>query len=128
VAIYGIGVDLLRVERGERLWQRFGERATRKLLHPAEAALLAHRRPGALIARSFAVKEAFVKALGTGFAELGIEFREIGAGHAADGRPALVLSAALEVRVRDMGVGDRHLSISDEGGVVIAFVVLERRE
>lgn len=125
MAIYGIGVDLLRVERGERLWARFGERATRKLLHPAEAALLPERKPGPLIARSFAVKEAFVKALGTGFAKLGIEFKEVGAGHDAEGRPVLLLSPELEARLRDMGIGARHLSISDEGGMVIAFVVLE---
>lgn len=125
--LYGVGVDLLRVERGRRLWKRFGARATDKLLHPAERKLLAAGRdPGALIARSFAVKEAFVKALGTGFAGLGIEFREVGAGHGADGRPELALSPALAARVAAMGVSAAHLSISDEDGMVIAFVVLER--
>lgn len=126
-AIYGVGVDLLRVERGQRLWERYGERAARKLLHPVEYRLLAAgREPGRLLARSFAVKEAFVKALGTGFAGIRMDFNEVGAARAPDGQPRLAYSERLAARLAARGVGAGHLSISDEGGLVVAFVVLER--
>jgi len=123
--IHGIGVDLLRVERGRQLWARFGERASAKLLHPAEHALLAAGRdPGAVLARSFAVKEAFVKALGSGFR--GVDFKEIGAMRDGDGPPRLLFSERLAARLRAQGVGAAHLSLSDEAGLICAYVVLER--
>ena len=123
--IHGVGVDLLRVERGQQLWQRFGNRASDKLLHPSEHALLASgREPGAVLARSFAAKEAFVKALGTGFR--GIDFKEIGAVREGEGPPQLVFSTRLEATLRAHGVGAAHLSFSDEAGLICAFVVLER--
>lgn len=123
--IYGVGVDLLRIERGRSLWQRHGERAVTKLLHPAEHALLAEgREPGAVLARSFAAKEAFVKALGTGFR--GLEYKEIGALREGDGPPRLVFSKRLAATLRERGVGRAHLSFSDEAGLICAFVVLER--
>ncbi len=123
--IYGIGVDLLRIDRGRKLWARFGERATAKLLHPAEYALLeSGREPGAVLARSFAAKEAFVKALGTGFRAAG--FKEIGAVRDGDGPPRLVFSERLSALLRSRGIGAAHLSFSDEAGLICAFVVLER--
>lgn len=126
--LYGIGVDVLRVARGRKLWERHGERATRKLLHPAEQRLLeAGREPGALLTRSFAVKEAFVKALGTGFAGIGIEFKEVGVERLPNGCPKLVFSTALKTRLDALGVGAAHVSLSDDGGLITAFVVLERK-
>lgn len=124
--IYGIGVDLLRVERGYRLWQRFGNRAVDKLLHPAETTLLDDgRHPGAVLARSFAAKEAFVKALGTGFR--GVGFKEIGVVRSGSGRPEFVFSSRLRRMLERRGIGTVFISLSDEGGLVCAFVVLERQ-
>lgn len=125
--IYGIGVDLLQVERGQQMWRRFGDRAVRKMLHPEEHALLrTGRSPGAVLARSFAVKEAFVKALGTGFRRVG--FSEVGAVRDDDGPPRLVFSARVQAMLANAGITGTHLSLSDEGGVICAFVVLERRD
>lgn len=123
--IHGIGVDLLRIERGRKLWERFGERATSRLLHPAEYVLLeSGREPGAVLARSFAAKEAFVKALGTGFRIA--EFKEIGAVREGEGPPRLVFSERLAQVLRDRGISAAHLSFSDEAGMICAFVLLER--
>ena len=125
--IHGIGTDLLRIERGEKLWRRFGLRAADKLLHPAERAgfeSLGDAARGRYLARAFAAKEAFVKALGTGFR--GIDFAEVGAVREGDDRPRLVFSPRLQARLDAQAIGTAHLSFSDEGGLITAFVVLER--
>jgi holo-[acyl-carrier protein] synthase len=75
------------------------------------------------LARAFAAKEAFVKALGTGFR--GIGYREVGAVRPPDQRPRLVFAPALETRIQGLGIVAAHLSFSDEGGMLLAFVVLE---
>lgn len=123
--IYGIGADLLRIERGEALWQRHGQRAALKLLHPDERPALARsNNPGHYLARAFAVKEAFVKALGTGFR--GVGYHDVGVLREPEQRPRLIFSAAMQARLAALGIDGAHLSLSDEGGMIQAFVVLER--
>ncbi len=125
--IYGIGTDLLRIERGEQLWQRFGAHAADKLLHPAERVLfetLPEAARGRFLARAFSAKEAFVKALGTGFR--GVGFAEVGALREPDQRPRLVFAERLQAQLDALGVDAAHLSFSDDGGLITAFVVLER--
>jgi len=122
--IYGVGADLLRIERGEQLWQRHGERAARKLLHPDEwEGLRAAQNPGRYLARAFSAKEAFVKALGTGFR--GVSYQDCGAVRAPDQRPRLVFSAEMQQRLDALGITGAHLSFSDDAGMILAFVVLE---
>lgn len=122
--IYGIGTDLLRLERGDALWQRHGQRAVNKLLHPEErAAMAGARSPGHYLARAFAVKEAFVKALGTGFH--GVGYHDAGVLRAPQQRPRLVFSDAMAARLAALGIDRTHVSLSDEGGMILAFVVLE---
>ncbi|HEX4871420.1 MAG TPA: holo-ACP synthase [Nevskiaceae bacterium] len=123
--IAGVGVDLLEVARMAKAHARFGERLERRLLHPQErAALPAARQPARYLAKCFAAKEAFVKALGTGF--VGVAHDEIGSVRDAQGRPLLVYSERLSADLQRRGISAGHLSLSDEGGQVIAMVVLER--
>ncbi|MBA4286143.1 MAG: holo-[acyl-carrier-protein] synthase [Xanthomonadaceae bacterium] len=122
--IYGIGTDLLRIDRCEALYARQGERALNKLLMPEERAALGQAKsPGYAIARAFAAKEAFVKALGTGFH--GVSYQDVGALRAPKARPRLIFSAATQARLDALGIGAAHLSFTDEAGMIIAFVVLE---
>ena len=122
--IYGIGTDLLRIERGQQLWLRFGEHAADKLLMPEERAEFEQARDrGRQLARAFAAKEAFVKALGTGFH--GVSFRDAGVIRAQGQRPELVFSTAMRERLRALQITGAHLSFSDEDGFIFAFVVLE---
>ncbi len=122
--IYGIGTDLLRIERCEELYARQGERAISKLLMPEERAELPNAKsPGYAIARAFAAKEAFVKALGTGFH--GVSYQDVGALREPKARPRLVFSAAMQARLKALGITATHLSFTDEAGMIMAFVVLE---
>lgn len=122
--IHGIGTDLLRIDRVERLWAKYGERFADKILMPEERAFFAKaRRPGNFLAKSFASKEAFVKALGTGFT--GVSYQDAGVLPLPSGKPSLVFSKDMQARLTALGVSGGHVSLSDEDGRVLAFVVLE---
>ncbi|WP_292999167.1 holo-ACP synthase [Nevskia sp.] len=122
--IYGIGTDLLRIDRCEELYARQGQRAIDKLLMPEERARLPEAKSiGYGIARAFAAKEAFVKALGTGFH--GVSYQDVGAVREPRARPRLIFSAAMQTRLETLGIGAAHLSFTDEAGMIFAFVVLE---
>lgn len=122
--IHGIGVDILRVARIEKVYQRHGQRFAERLLHARErAAFSKARQPALFLAKCFAVKEAFVKALGTGFN--GVAHDEVGSIRDKLGRPELVFGAKLKRHLKRLKIKAAHLSLSDEGGLVCAMVVLE---
>ena len=122
--IYGIGTDLLRIDRVERLWTKYGEHFADKILMPEEQVQFAlARRKGNFLAKAFAAKEAFVKALGTGFT--GVSYRDAGVVALPSGKPVLVFSVTMRERLYALSIGGGHLSLSDEDGRVMAFVVLE---
>ena len=73
---------------------------------------------------AFAANEAFVKAFGTGFH--GVGYRDAGVVHEKSGKPVLIYSRKLAALMKKRGAGAGHVSLSDEGGLIIAFVVLER--
>jgi holo-[acyl-carrier protein] synthase len=123
--IHGIGTDILRVSRVEKVHARHGERFVERLLHPRERELLATQKSPALyLAKAFAVKEAFVKALGSGFR--GVAHSDVGSVRVQRGKPELVFSDKLKKRLNHAGVARAHLSLSDEGDWVCAMVVLEK--
>ncbi|MES0873604.1 holo-ACP synthase [Sinimarinibacterium thermocellulolyticum] len=125
-AIHGVGVDILRIERMDKALARHGERLLTRMLGEAELREVRRRGNTArALAMCFAAKEAFVKALGTGFS--GIRWRDVGVVRAANGRPQMVFSDAMQARLDREGIGAVHVSLSDDGGLVCACVVLERR-
>ena len=123
--IYGIGVDILRQSRIEKVLQRHGERLPEKILCEAELAEFAlTKNPARFLTMAFAAKEACVKALGTGFH--GIGYRDVGSIHEPSGKPVLTFSPQLQQRLAMLGIGASHVSLSDEGGLICAMVVLEK--
>jgi holo-[acyl-carrier protein] synthase len=124
--IFGIGVDVLEAARIKRTFERFGDRFVEHLLLPEEQAQLARtQRPERFLAMRFAAKEAIVKAMGTGFAH-GMWIRDVGVVQNAWGKPEVVFSARGE-RVRHaLGVGEAHVTLTDEAGLVVAVAVLLR--
>jgi holo-[acyl-carrier protein] synthase len=126
--IFGIGTDVVQLERVEAVYTRHGERFVQRLLMPEEeAAFRNYKRPVRFLAMRFAAKEAIVKALGTGFAH-GVWIRDVGIAANALGRPEVIWSERGRA-VRDrLGAGEGHVTLTDEAGLVVAVAVLMRKE
>ena len=125
--IFGIGIDVLQVDRVEHVYQKYGERFVRHLLLPEERSQLQRTsRPVRFLAMRFAAKEAIVKGMGTGFAH-GVWIRDVGVVQNSWGRPEVVYSPR-GAKVRDgLGIGEGHVTLTDEAGLVVAVAVLMRR-
>jgi holo-[acyl-carrier protein] synthase len=122
--IFGIGVDVLETRRIAETLARFGDRFVEHLLMPAEAAQLARtQRRERFLAMRFAAKEAIVKALGTGFAH-GMWIRDVGVVQNSYGKPEVAFSERGEQVRRRLGVGEAHITLTDEAGLVVAVAVL----
>ncbi len=124
--IYGIGSDIVAVERIRRLLTAYGDAFARRILAPEEwDAYRASANPANVLAKRFAAKEALAKALGTGLRHP-VSLRNISISHNELGRPEFSLSPELAQLLRQRGVGRQHLSLSDEKDLACAFVVLEQ--
>ncbi len=124
--IFGIGTDVVQVDRIARSIERFGERFARRILMPQELEVYAgQKRRVRFLAMRFAAKEAVVKAMGTGFAN-GMWVRDVGVIPDCRGKPEIVYSVRGKKLCAEMGIGDGFLSLSDEAGLVVAVAVLLR--
>jgi len=124
--IFGIGIDVLEARRIQEAYARYGERFVERLLMPEERIQLARtRRPERFLAMRFAAKEAIVKAMGTGFAH-GVWIRDVGVVQNERGKPEVVFSARGERVRRELGVGEAHVTLTDEAGLIVAVAVLLR--
>jgi holo-[acyl-carrier protein] synthase len=122
--IFGIGVDALELKRIEHTLERFGERFIEHLLMPEERAQLEKtQRRARFLAMRFAAKEAIVKAMGTGFAH-GVWIRDVGVVQNSWGRPEVVYSERGDRVRRGLGIGEGHVTLTDEAGLVVAVAVL----
>jgi holo-[acyl-carrier protein] synthase len=125
--IFGIGTDLVQVERIEATYRRFGAHFVERLLMPEERALFdPDRRAVRFLAMRFAAKEAISKALGTGFRH-GVWIRDFGFKANAWGRPDVIFSARGREVADRLGAGDGHVSLTDEAGLVMAVAVLMKK-
>ena len=123
--IVGVGIDLVRIDRVWAVLERKGERALLRFFTPAEAERCrASKHPPESFAGRFAAKEAFCKALGTGWG-IGGAWTEVEVVHAPSGAPALRLSGRAAHLAAGRGVARIHLSITHTGDTAAAVVVLE---
>lgn len=126
--ILGIGTDLCDVGRIESALERFGERfAVRVLVDSELQRFRRHRKPAAYLAKRFAAKEAFSKALGTGI-HFPVNWHNVWVENARSGKPSLKFSEPLAAFLRQRGVENVFVSITDEIGMACAFVVVEGSE
>ena len=123
--IYGVGTDIAAVARFAQMQARYGVRVAERLLTTLEQGDFVHAtQPARFLARRFAAKEAFGKALGTGI-RVPATLRSIGVAHDPMGKPVLRFAPALADLIDRLGLR-AHLSISDEADFAVAFVVLEQ--
>ena len=123
--ILGIGADLCDIGRIERALARHGERFAQKILVASELERFRrHRRPAAYLAKRFAAKEAFSKALGTGI-RFPVNWHNVWVENARSGKPSLNFSEPLAALLKSRNIGRVHISISDEVGMACAYVIVE---
>lgn len=124
--ILGTGVDIVEVARMKSAYERWGIQFAEKVLTPSERDSLLIRKDSAVyLASRFAAKEAFLKALGTGFSR-GISWHDMEVVRKKGERPYLSISGAACDIMKKMGAEKVHLSISHEKKYAIAQVILEK--
>ena len=128
--IIGMGSDLCNIERIANSLARYGERFENRVFTATEIAK-ARRRPFTIAgtyAKRFSAKEAFSKAVGTGF-KRGVFMKDIGVVNAPSGAPTLMLTGGAALRLEEMipkGHEARiHLTLTDDHPWAQAFVIIE---
>ena len=131
--IVGIGSDLCNIARIEKSLERFGDKFLNRVFTETERAK-AERRPftrAGTYAKRFAAKEAFSKAVGTGF-KRGVFMRDIGVVNAPSGAPTLALTGGAKARLDAMTpeghFAQVHLTMTDDHPWAQAFVILSARK
>ncbi|MFA5964841.1 MAG: holo-ACP synthase [Sphingomonas sp.] len=128
--IIGLGSDLCNIERIQASLDRFGTRFEQRVFTEIERAK-GDRRPftkAGTLAKRFAAKEAFSKAVGTGF-KRGVFMKDIGVVNAPSGAPTLALAGGAKARLDALTphghVARIHLTLTDDHPWAQAFVVIE---
>ena len=127
--IIGLGSDLCNIERIQNSLDRFGERFVQRVFTETERAK-AERRPftkAGTYAKRFAAKEAFSKAVGTGF-KRGVFMRDIGVVNLPSGQPTLELTGGARERLDAITpaghVAHIHLTMTDDHPFALAVVII----
>ncbi len=132
MTIIGIGSDLCSIERIAKSVDRFGERFLNRVFTKVEQAK-AEARPftaAGTLAKRFAAKDAFSKAVGTGF-KRGVYMKDIGVSNLPSGQPTLALTGGAKARLDALTPAGHamtvHLSMTDDHPWAQAYVILEAR-
>ena len=130
--IFGVGTDVVEIGRIDAALKRYGVRFARRILCPPEfARFQSHRLPANYLAKRFAAKEAFSKAVGTGF-KRGVYMKDIGVVNLPSGAPTLQLGGGAKARLDALAPEghaiDIHLTMTDDHPWAQAFVILTARK
>ena len=122
--IYGIGTDIVHINRMRDDLNKYGDKFARRILTEAEfGEFKSKSNQAAFLAKRFAAKEATAKAMGTGFSQ-GLSLHHIGVEHDEAGKPVLDFSGVAEKFLREKQIKQTHLSLADEREYAVAFVTL----
>lgn len=125
MATFGIGTDIVNIERVERSYERHGDKFAERIL--AESELESYyqtKHKVKFLAKRFAAKEAISKALGTGMRE-GIDFKQLIVRKGDLGKPIVELTGKAQLWAEQHNISTVHLSISDEKDHAVAFAIAE---
>lgn len=130
MAIYGIGTDIVRIARIEESVQRMGEKFVEKILGSSELVIYQQRRARSeakatrFLATRFSAKEAFSKALGTGF-RAPVSWHGVQVINDANGKPVFQFDVDTADWMQQRGLL-AHISLSDEEDYAVSFVTIEQ--
>ena len=124
--IFGVGTDIVELSRIQATYDRFGDHFVDRLLMDEERKLFElNKWPVRFLAMRFAGKEATVKAMGTGFRH-GMWLRDVGIVNNDWGRPEIIWSERGQKVCDDLCIGEGHVSLTDDAGLILAFAVVMR--
>ena len=122
--IKGVGTDLIKIARIEQALEKHGDRFASRILTPNEIQLFKAAPNGVrYLAKRFALKEAIVKALGTGVAK-GVGWQDMNITNNEAGQPFAELSGMAQTVMANLGASCLSVSLSDEQDYVLAFAIL----
>jgi len=124
--IFGTGIDIIKIERIEKVIKRWGDRFINRVFTQDESTFCFKRvSPYPAFALRFAAKEAFSKALGTGMKK-GVAWRDIEVFHFKSGKPGLKIYGKSLALCQKEEITSFHVSLSDEEEYGVAMVILEK--
>lgn len=125
MAVRGIGIDVVKVERLTQALERFGSRFENRLFTPAELEYCrSHKDPLPHLAARFAAKEAAFKAIGTGLSN-GVGWKQAEVIQPGGRQPRVEFHGVALERFESLGCKNAHLSLTHDAGIAIACVVIE---
>lgn len=122
--ITGIGIDVVELERIEKIWNKYGRKFAEKILSTEELALLPQANSIVFLAGRFAAKEALSKALGTGFSGH-ITLKDFSITNLPSGQPVATLYNEAKKTAHNIGASKIHISITHGKYTAAAVAVLE---
>ena len=125
--IYGLGLDSVELDRFDKSFSKYTEKWLKKGAHPIEIKLAPKSKGKRWVeywAARFAVKEAFSKALGTGFGK-NFDPKQIGVNKTSSGKPYLMFEKKLQLKLKELKISNTHISITHTEQFASAIVMLE---
>jgi|KBSSwiStaDraftv2_1062776.scaffolds.fasta_scaffold15055_8 holo-[acyl-carrier protein] synthase len=123
--IAGIGTDVVHIDRVKRVLDRYGARFVNRILTPEERVRYERTKAKANhLAKRFAAKEAFSKAIGTGIRSP-FRWHSVTVARDPKGKPILKPDAQMSDYLARNGVTHFHVSLTDDAEIAMAFVILE---
>lgn len=126
-SIFGIGTDIVSIARIQKTLSQHPEQFCKKVLTNYE--FKAYQACPEIkkchyVAKRWATKEAFAKALGTGFRD-GIKMTDCETRHNELGKPNLIITGQAKRYLSKYQIKNTLVSVSDEDEYAMAFIVLE---
>lgn len=126
MAVLGIGIDLVEVERIRQLLEKHGDRFCARTFTQREIDYCEScGNPAMHFAARFAAKEAVAKALGTGLWAKGVDWKDIEVIRQPDGRPEIVLTGGAKTQINALGGNSAVISLTHTAELASAYALVQ---